>query len=283
MPYTRYLAFGLSITSDIALSECLIDHRSTSADVSITSTAHLNIEKNDSQTFFFSIKNTGNFLIKNGREIYYEKMLGVEDKKIVLFLLGSCMGALLQQRGHIVLHGNAISYDQKNAEIFVGQSGAGKSTLAAWHYQQGASILADDVCLLTRNANQTVDIIPSYPQLKLWKTTADMLEIETDSLENVFGALSKYRLPIKDKFYHHPLPVKKITIINPTLKIKRHIKGFDKFHQLFTHNYRYQFLSQMGIDQIYYQKFLSFIASIEVYESPRMEISLKNANVPTTV
>ena len=57
-----------------------------------------------------------------GRDLY--------ESDVRVFLLGSCIGALLHQRGILVLHAGAIHTD-KGAVLFTGPWGIGKSTLLA--------------------------------------------------------------------------------------------------------------------------------------------------------
>ena len=71
-------------------------------------------------------------------------MKEADEDKIRLYILGTCMGALLMQRKILPLHGSAIAIDGK-AYAFVGDSGAGKSTLASAFLSKGYKLLSDDV------------------------------------------------------------------------------------------------------------------------------------------
>ena len=63
---------------------------------------------------------------------------------IRVFLLGSCLGALLHQRGVLALHASAIETDQ-GAVLFMGDSGMGKSTTLQAFIKRGYKMLADDI------------------------------------------------------------------------------------------------------------------------------------------
>lgn len=131
----RYQAFGLNIASDLKIIELLPNTENAPMDVQIfAGEVPACVEENVHQ-LKLNVSGVARILIENGQRIIYQRDENVDDDQLRLFLLGSAMGALLQQRGHVVLHGNAISLNDKTATIFVGKQGAGKSTTAAWHYQ----------------------------------------------------------------------------------------------------------------------------------------------------
>ena len=68
--------------------------------------------------------------MRGGNRISFSPAAGAEETAVRLYLLGTCMGALLFQRKLLPLHGSAVVINGK-AYAFVGDSGAGKSTLAA--------------------------------------------------------------------------------------------------------------------------------------------------------
>src|SRR5581483_11578484 len=70
-------------------------------------------------------------LVRNGNEIIIDRAPNSTDEDIRLFLLGSALGAMLHQRGVVVLHGSIIKITNDSCILFVGHSGMGKSTLAA--------------------------------------------------------------------------------------------------------------------------------------------------------
>ena len=174
----NYTAFGLTIDADLDFPELQVIAKPARSDVLIRN-------KKPSQTtgFCFTIDAIGTFEITEKHQITYNVRPETDLRNLRLFLLGSCMGALLQQRGYLVLHGNAIStIDRQNTMIFLGNQGVGKSTTAAWHLTQGHRILADDICAITFNANGEALLIPSYPQPKLWQDSAELLGIQTTGL-----------------------------------------------------------------------------------------------------
>lgn len=209
-------------------------HTFDETDVIISAKSSLCNIKNDAKNFFLSVANTGNFLITEGKYIYYDVDSSIDLKLIRLYLLGSCMAAILQQRGHLVLHGNAISYDGKVCDVYVGQSGAGKSTMAAWHYLQGAYILSDDVCLIhfdEGGKGGRAFVVPSYPQIKLWGESARLLEMNLEHIDFICEAIPKYRIPIKSQFISNALPIRRIIEINPENTKTQILTGMDNVAQ----------------------------------------------------
>ena len=125
-----YRAFNLHFSADINIPEFQAETKEKS-DVVICASIIPGEVQPSSQQLLLDINPIARFLIKNGDTIHYQCYSGAHADELHLFLLGSCMGAFLQQRGLIVLHGTAISLDGETCTLFVGHSGAGKSTLAA--------------------------------------------------------------------------------------------------------------------------------------------------------
>ena len=96
---------------------------------------------------FFKIEDTGLFLMEQGKRIVVSPQPGADEKKVRLFILGTCMAVIMMQRGILPLHGSAVVIDGW-AYAFVGHSGAGKSTLSAALASRGYPLLTDDVVAL---------------------------------------------------------------------------------------------------------------------------------------
>ncbi|OGT32041.1 MAG: hypothetical protein A3E87_10875 [Gammaproteobacteria bacterium RIFCSPHIGHO2_12_FULL_35_23] len=274
-------AFGLSIESDLKIPEFLPNNASENSAVIIkNSFSPIEINANGLITNFtnelsFEIKKIGRFSIKDGNRIFYQRENHVSDEELRLFILGSCFGCLLQQRGYIVLHGNAITTDETTCKIIVGNQGAGKSTTAAWYHQQGAKILADDVCAVTFNDLGQPIVIPSYPQIKLWQASADLLGISTRHLNHVRPQQEKFSLPIVEKFWQTPLPLTEIVEIHPSYQEIKVIQGLKKLGYLKEHSYRYQFLEKMQLTAHYLKQLMRLADKITFQCSPRIQLNQK--------
>lgn len=260
-----YQLYGLTIQSDLLLPELLYSESltNTQPDVQIyagTVPAEGLTEGKDLGIFlqttpeqlWLAVPGVARFLIRYGREIIYEPLDGADDDSIRVFMLGSCMGALLFQRGFLVLHGNAFEVDG-HCVMCVGDSGAGKSTLAAEMMRRGHRILADDVCPVDAEANA----IPGMPRIKLWQDSADRLGINTSELRPIRPLMEKFNYPLNDSYCDRPLPIHSIYILNSHnekgFDLER-IKGMHKFEPLKVNTYRYAYLKGMELSQQHLQQ-----------------------------
>lgn len=253
--YYDYYAYALTIRAELPFPELLpCTHPFVSPDVTVewgevapTGLPQPVVKKltfqADTHDFWLFVPGVARFLVRSGRQIIIDPIPGSDEDSIRVFLLGSCLGALLMQRGLLLLHGNVIQVGEK-AVVFAGVSGAGKSTLAGTFYQRGYTILADDICAVTENGF----IIPGYPQLKLWQDTATQLSIDTDTLRKIRPCINKYAFPLKNRFCTRPLALHGIYILNmhnqPHIHLE-HLTGAAKLMPLRSQAYRPLF--QQGI------------------------------------
>lgn len=130
------------------------------------------------------------FRISNAEQIAWHRAdRSVSDQDLRTFLLGSAVGALLIQRGMLVLHGNALERDGQ-AIVCLGHSGAGKSTLAYALMQQGWRLLADDLVAITPDGQ----VLPGIPRIKLWHDAAKAFGLNPGELAPIRQGLQKYLL-----------------------------------------------------------------------------------------
>jgi len=150
-------------------------------------TAFLQMARGDLR---LSVEGIGRFRITDGERIGWERAdAGVSDQDIRTFLLGSAVGALLIQRGMLVLHGNALEKDGQ-AIVCLGHSGAGKSTLAYALMEQGWRLLADDLVAVSPDGR----VLPGIPRIKLWHDAAKAFGMDPDQLPPIRQGMNKYLL-----------------------------------------------------------------------------------------
>jgi hypothetical protein len=163
--------------------------------------------------YWLEVRGVLRLLVRNGTEMVIEPAPGVDDDSLRTFVLGSGFGALLFQRGYLVLHGNAIRVGDQ-CLICIGPSGAGKSTVSAMFLQRGYQVLADDVV--------PVDIqgraLPGFPRIKLWQDAAEHLALETKGLRRVRPMVEKFNLLVAQPYDGPPLPVRWIYILDTERK-----------------------------------------------------------------
>ena len=95
--------------------------------------------------WWLQVPRVARFLVANGTHIIVDRSPGGDDATLRLFLLTSCLSALLTQRGLFLLHGSAVQV-KDYAVGFLGLSGAGKSTLSGAFLKRGYSLLTDGIC-----------------------------------------------------------------------------------------------------------------------------------------
>ena len=218
----------------------------------------------------FTYKRIGKFLITNGNTITIDSAPGADEREIKSFILGTCMGNLLSQRGLFVLHGNVVVTNDK-AIVICGSSGAGKSSLAAAFCRRGFALLADDVAAISWH-NDIPFVLPAFPYIKLWEDTAKMLGMEPDPQQNVWPGLKKYRFRYDNNFYDKACIPTKIIILStkntPDIRIDQ-LQGMNKFTMLKNNTYRLRVLDGLGLKEQHFMHCAKLAAQTEVYHVAR--------------
>ena len=162
-----YQAFGLCLSSELALNHFLPLSPHSRPDVSISiglvpetipSPIHQGRWMQASQKdYLLEIPQLGKFLVSDGRKIVVEPFDGIELHILNTYLLGIILAPLLFQRKMFPLHASAVS-NGKQCYLFAADSGTGKSTMAANFITDGFKLIADDICVLSidKGGNPTV-------------------------------------------------------------------------------------------------------------------------------
>ncbi len=197
------------------------------------------------EDLWLQVPQVARFMVQGGHTILVDPEPGIDEDSLRVFLLGSALGALLFQRGYLVLHGNAIRIGDQ-CMISVGHSGAGKSTLAAGFMQRGFSVLADDVVPI----NKACQALPGFPRIKLWQDVADKLQIDTSALRRIRPNIEKFNLPLSQPPSAEPVPVRWIYILGSD-NIQSFnfspIHGMQRFLPLYNNTYRVHFMNAMAL------------------------------------
>ncbi len=259
-----YCAFGVLIESEIVFPE-LVSVEGGVADVVIVrgNIAHLPFQVRDSGNWFggqanvfqMDIDGVGRFLVSDGSRIVFDADESVGEEEIRLFLLGSVFGALLLQRGLLVLHGSSVVVDGR-AVAFLGGSGVGKSTLSAAMVRRGLPLLADDLCVIDTRDGLVVQ--SGFPQSKLWLDSLSKFSENAGALRRVRPGLEKRALPVRKELFHGTsCPLERIFILsvsdNGELKSDRLI-GPIKIAGLLACRYRASFAEAMGLVEREFQQ-----------------------------
>ncbi len=250
----HYSAYQLTIASELALPELIqVDHGAADVTIRLGKVAAAGLEDGEQlgpflwaapNTLWLEVPNVAIFLVCNGNEIIIDPIAGIDEDSIRVFLLGSAFGALLFQRGLLVIHGNAVRIGDE-CLICVGPSGAGKSTLAAAFMQRGFDVLADDVVPV----NDAGLALPGFPRIKLWQDAAEQFAIATADLRRIRPEMNKFNLPVHE-VAQQALPIRWIYILgNDHIKeiSFEAITGMAKFLPLQQNTYRAKFLQGMQL------------------------------------
>lgn len=218
----RYQAFGLQIRSTLDLG-ALPAAASGPSDVQVLvgPTPNQLDDVRESglcyqagpQGYLFHLDSVGRYFVRSGRQIVIEPAADADPQSLRLFLFGSVFGALLHQRGALVLHASAVA-TPSGAILVAGPSGAGKSTLCAELRRRGMPVIADDICALGPNDAGAITVFPGYPRLKLWADAASQFSIDTGNLLAVRPQLPKFEVPVADA-HLTPLPVRAVILLKP--------------------------------------------------------------------
>ena len=261
--YTYY-AFAIRINSELAFPELLGCFNPGLPDLTIKwgEVSPLGLERPHQSkglfyqatesTFWLHVPNVARFLITHGNQIIIDPVEGVDEDSIRVFVLGSCMGALLIQRDLFLLHGNAIKVGD-HCISFVGHSGAGKSTLSGAFFKRGYSILADDVCAVRADGQ----VMPSFPQIKLWFDAAKRLNIDTQALRKIRPHLEKFAVPLAQQFHPDALPLRMVYILQTHNRAEfkfTPITGMQKLQPLRTNTFRKNYVRGRDKEQSHFKQ-----------------------------
>lgn len=251
-----YRAYGLTLASEIELTELNPQQPSDAVDITISfGTIRADAIPELVQLDEFTWACQGNLLlivpdvatyhVKDGRQIVIDLAPGANAANARLYLLGSCLGAALMQRGYLVLHGNAIRVGD-DCVVCVGPSGAGKSTLSAAFMMRGFQILGDDVAVIDDN----LEVLPGLTRIKLWEDAAVHLNIATSGYPKIAPGLDKYDVPVPASISDRAARARWIYVLDKHngagIKISA-IAGHERFVQLIKNTYRPQFMAGFGL------------------------------------
>lgn len=277
-----YKAFGLNLESDLVLkglfpSDGPTEVRIVQGEVSVHFPETLGENAYWSEgkdNFAFRIKGLGAFLINSGSEITIQNDTQMTDDRNELYILGTCMGVLLLQRGLIPMHGSALSMHNKQV-IFTGDSGAGKSTITASLINLGYSFLADDISALQVEENGDAWIMPAFPKQKLCADTATMIFGGVDGLEPIPGIRDKYHVPSSDQFIAESRKLCALfelsTHTGSEVEIKE-VEGTEKLAIIIRNTYRFLFIEVKGLEVQHFQQCSKIATTIKVYKLKRPKI-----------
>lgn len=245
----KYRAFGLNIESVFPIVQ-VPSSDFTEPDVCIQA-ADLHLTPREErklagyQCTFFKVEDGYIFRISNGNLIQVDLSHAEHNAMLSVYLMGSCMGAILIQRGLMLLHGSCVT-DGKRSVLIIGDSGAGKSTLASEFLSRGWKLVTDDVTTVLNTDPPTVQ--SSYPSQKLWKDAMDRYGKQDSNVHSLITTdnREKYGINVLEQFFDGTAPLSAIVrlIAADHAAVLSPIEGFAKVDQLLKNTYRLYFLEE---------------------------------------
>lgn len=217
-----YEAFGLILQSEYPIAQLLAAPEGAAADVEVcrADLTGFNIAlghyRQSPTELIISIADVGTFRITGGKLIQVDPDQSCTLSCLGVYIMGSCMGAVLHQRGYMPLHGSCVT-DGSRAVLITGESGAGKSTLAAEFLSRGWKLLTDDVCAVS-DPEGTATVHASYPSQKLWQDSLDHYGRPESDIHSLYfnEEREKFGVDVRRYFYSGTAPLSMIIQLIPT-------------------------------------------------------------------
>jgi hypothetical protein len=227
----------------------------------------------ETNAILLNVPQVGRFMISGGREIVIDPAAGASERHIRLFLLGSAFGVLLHQRGVMPLHANAIEIDGR-AIAFSGRSGAGKSTIAAWFFDRGYRILADDVCAIGFDGAGRPLALPGIPRLRLWREALEAGGRTTAEYLRSFDNMEKFDVPTQMEPDPAAIPLLRIYMLKRAegdgeARWISRITGVVSVNAIVSNTYRGAYVSRVGRTRDHLVQCVRIARAVEVWEVGR--------------
>lgn len=273
----HYQVFGLILRSQIPLPEL---HEASGGPADVTIMRGPVPQRNDrnglslfGDAALLTIPKVGRYWIDSGREILVEPDPGASERNVRLYLLGSALGGILHQRRLLPLHANAVEVEG-HAVAFMGHPGAGKSTMAAWFFDRGHRVLADDVCVVTFGADGRPLAHPGIPRLRLWREAIEATGRVAEDYELSFDDMDKFNVPTLQAGTVEPLPLHHVYLLGKagpeeTSPAIRALKGIASVDALVANTYRGAYLPLMDATAQHLRQCLRLVSTAPVFTADR--------------
>ena len=213
------------------------------------------------------VADVGRYLVRNGREILIDREPDATDHDVRVYLLGTCIGALLHQRGFLVLHASGVITDH-GCLLFTGESGAGKSTLLGEFLRRGNKMMVDDVCAVRFDSAGRPIVVPSYPRTRLWRDAADRFAIDTSELARTRPSWDKFEHQVPTQFWGQEEPMSHVFHLagpNTSDEISfQRLGPMDAFKTLVDNTYRGILLDGMDLRSSHFELASRAARSVDV-------------------
>ena len=277
----HYSLFNLTFDSQFPLVNLPLVPKSNKQCIAIDSVDTLDIDMASMQQvgaycwvspsdFLLKVPRLAEFHVHAGQSIKVVVSDGADLGLLKVYLQGYMFAILLQQRGHLVLHGTVLQ-KEGSAIAICGVSGIGKSTLAAMLMQQGWTLVSDDLCVFDADGQ----VMQGGNDLKIWPDVADLLSWTdtlpfADKLEKLqFTTTLSTSSSEPNSSGSFPLAAIYCLDEAQTDDTIHEYKGMHKFAPLKSNSYRTQFMTAMEQDGVFMQRCGAFLGNTPVYSLSR--------------
>jgi hypothetical protein len=155
------------------------------------------------EEILLNVRGVARYWMRSGRSLVVDRHPNSHMNDVLVYLLGSGLGAILHQRGHFPLHASAFVRGEECIG-FMGESGAGKSTLAAMLSKRGFKLLSDDVLVTIPAQGRGLLAMPSSVALKLTTQSLPLAGFDTAVKSFDSSDRSKMRIGVESRFSDRP-------------------------------------------------------------------------------
>ncbi|KAA0989419.1 phosphoenolpyruvate carboxykinase (ATP) [Dyadobacter aurulentus] len=222
-----YKAFGLNILSEIVLPELNTGDQHASVDLHIKAgkiqlpkLSKTHIYRRDTRAAFGQSEDNlflfwdsiASFRAQSGSLLIVDAFTN-DTNLTSLFTVSEALGLILFQRGMFLLHSSSVLVGSE-AWCFMGSPGAGKSSTAAAFIKAGCRLLSDDLTAIQIGGDNMVNVVPAYPQLKIWNKTVEGLGYKAEDLHPVSEGIDKYAYLPKATFEDQPVALGRLIFLH---------------------------------------------------------------------
>jgi hypothetical protein len=207
------------------------------------------------------------FLVQDGTSIVVDAAPHADPDEIALWLTGSGIGAILHQRGRLVLHGSAVLLGDR-AAMFCGASGAGKSTMAAALAARGFATICDDVCAL--EPAPAPYLHTDGRKLKLFEDSLAALGLESRRAGAVHKRLTKHYVTPPAPAHSGPYPLCALYLLESGADFALEpVKGTRALFALREQTYRPQLVDLFGHEGSFLRYSMAALPQLPVFRLRR--------------
>ena len=231
----------------------------------------------DEARFLFKAAGVARFLLRDGRWIDVELEPDAVLADAAAFLQGSVFGALLHQRGALVMHASAVAVGE-GAVLFCGPSGHGKSTTAATLGERGYPMLGDDVCAIDFGGDGAPMARADARQYKLAASAIDALALGERQRAAVVRNEKKFYVEPTASPMAQDLPVLAVYVIDKVgaedETAIRPIAPAEAVRALTRNAYRPGMIRRLGLSRRYFEGCARIAQRAKVFSlAPRRDLS----------